>query len=82
MTKSAPLIWHKCCKCLIDGEDFVNFCGLFRNHEFISIKNFKMILALKVSGAFSSGLGLNAFESCSNSIIVTWNVYGDIRIWK
>ena len=22
-----------CCKCQIDGEDFVNFCGLLRKHE-------------------------------------------------
>ena len=22
-----------CSKCQIDGEDFVNFCGLFRKHE-------------------------------------------------
>ena len=22
-----------CCKCQIDSEDFVNFCGLLRNHE-------------------------------------------------
>ena len=22
-----------CCKCQIDSEDFVNFCGLLRKHE-------------------------------------------------
>ena len=23
-----------CSKCQIDGEDFINFCGLLRKHEF------------------------------------------------
>ena len=30
----------------------------------MSIKSFKSFLELKVLGAFSSGLGLNSFESC------------------
>ena len=34
MTKSSPSIWHYLCrKCQIDGEDFINFCGLLRKHE-------------------------------------------------
>ena len=26
-----------CSKCQIDGEDFVNFCGLLRKHELFKI---------------------------------------------
>ena len=33
MTKSSPSIWCLLSKCQIDGEDFVNFCGLLRKHE-------------------------------------------------
>ena len=25
-----------CSKCQIDGEDFINFCGLLRKHELLS----------------------------------------------
>ena len=28
-----------CIKCQIDGEDFVNFCGLLRKHELYQTKN-------------------------------------------
>ena len=27
-----------CSKCQIDGEDFINFCGLLRKHELYKIK--------------------------------------------
>ena len=32
MMKSSPSIWL-CSKCQIDGEDFINFCGLLRKHK-------------------------------------------------
>ena len=35
LTKSSLSIWHLLCKHQIDGEDFVNFCGLLRNTNFI-----------------------------------------------
>ena len=34
-TKSSPSIWRLLSKCQIDGEDFVNFCGLIRKHELL-----------------------------------------------
>ena len=34
MTRSSPSISnYVVSKCQIDGEDFVNFCGLFRKHK-------------------------------------------------
>ena len=33
LTKSSPSIWHYVVRCQINGEDFVNFCGLLRKHE-------------------------------------------------
>ena len=37
MTKSSPSIWHcVSSKCQINGEDFINFCGLLRRYELYS----------------------------------------------
>ena len=57
-----------CSKCQIDGEDFVNFCGLLRKHElyknihlvFWSILSFKMEV-LQISRLLALVIFLSVF---------------------
>ena len=37
-----------CSKCQIDGEDFVNFCGLLRKHELYLTKLYKVYYSLSL----------------------------------
>ena len=37
-----------CCKCQIDGEDFVSFCGLLRKHELYSYAAINPINILRI----------------------------------
>ena len=39
-------------KCQIDGEDFVNFCGLLRKHELYQLEIFEAILNFFISIPF------------------------------
>ena len=39
--KIFTLVWHFLNKCQIDGEDFINFCGLLRKHELYSSEYIK-----------------------------------------
>ena len=44
-----------CVKCQIYGEDFVNFCGLLRKHEFYPKKQQKRHLFLTCGVLISEG---------------------------
>ena len=55
-----------CIKCQIDGEDLVNFCGLFRKLELYLMEN-AIKLGVLVSSFVQLSLGLNSPpESCAS----------------
>ena len=56
------------CKCQIDGEDFVNFCGLFGKHELFT--KIVQICIHSIALIFSSGcvlFGAKIWEPYFNS---------------
>ena len=57
-----------CSKCQIDGEDFVNFCGLLRKHELYLHCHFTGILRqfLIITGHFRHEMGVVVLQKPSH----------------
>ena len=51
-----------CSKCQIDGEDFVNFCGLLRIYELYKIDNLQMGTTIDLSRCARPGAHLAAMS--------------------
>ena len=60
-----------CSKCQIDGEDFVNFCGLLRKHELYERPFASVFQALPINSTSGLRLLLRKVLLCSRTIADT-----------
>ena len=69
-----------CSKCQIDGEDFVNFCGLLRKYDLYNIDRIvmeiirtKAICNCKFLHKIGTEFGLLRFEPSSSPGLISWS---------
>ena len=84
MTKSLPLIWdllHNV-KTQIDGEDFVNFCGLLRKHElYLNIFGKQMNYQTSITDYLTGRWILRIYGCCILKLTEVWMNISLKRHW-